>query len=80
MLAQTRITRLQWILNIFLSAILLIGLALLQMPTANLTPIIIAAMMAAIMLIMLVIYEIDALGINDKEVFIEPYYQLVRII
>lgn len=79
-LAQTRITRLQWILNIFLSAILLIGLALLQMPTANLTPIIIAAMMAAIMLIMLVIYEIDALGINDKEVFIEPYYQLVRII
>lgn len=79
-LAQTKITRLQWILNIFLSVILLVGLALLKMPTANLTPIIIGAMICAIMLIMLVIYEIDALRINDKEVFIEPYFQLVRII
>jgi hypothetical protein len=29
---------------------------------------------------MLVIYEIDALKINDKEVFIDPYYQLINVI
>jgi hypothetical protein len=79
-LAQTRITKLQWTLNIFLSAILLLGLAFLYTPSAALTPIIIAAMMCAVMLILLVIYEIDALRISDKELFIEPYYQLVKII
>ena len=79
-LSQTRITKLQWILNIFLSIILLVGLALLQMPTVRFAVFVIATMMAAIMLIILVIYEIDSLKINDKEVFIDPYYQLINVI
>ena len=79
-LSQTRITNLQWLLNIFLSLVLVIGIAFLNWGNYLLSIFITTAMIIAILLILFVLHEIDAMKVGEQEVSIAPYYQLVRII
>lgn len=79
-LAQTRISKVQWTLNIFLSGILVTGLVLLNMPSRLLSIFVIATMVAAIIMILLVIYELDSMKYAEEEVSNEPYREVVKYI
>lgn len=79
-LAQSRISKIQWVLNIFLSLILIAGLVFLQILNYTLSIFIVATMIAAILLILTVIYDLDSMKVAEEEVSIEPYRRLVKII
>ena len=79
-LSQTRISKIQWILNIFLSSILIAGLLLTSLPNYPLSIFIIATMIAAVLMILVVIYELESMKLAEEEVSNEPYRQVVHII
>jgi len=79
-LSQTKISNIQWTLNIFLSLILIAGLTFLSMPNYSLFIFVIASMIASIIFILVVIHEMDALEIADSEVYVAPYEEVVRLI
>jgi len=79
-LAQTRVPKLQWALNILLSAILIIGLVLVAIPNYVLSIFIVSAMVAAVLMIFVVIYELDSMKMAEEEISNEPYRQVTRII
>jgi ABC-type multidrug transport system fused ATPase/permease subunit len=79
-ISKTRISWLQWALMIFLSAILIIGLALLEIPNSSLYLFIIVSMTLSILFILYVIQELDSLKIADREVYVEPYEEVVSLI
>jgi ABC-type multidrug transport system fused ATPase/permease subunit len=79
-LAQTRTSKIQWILNIFLSFILIIGLIFMSSANTILSIFIVTAMTASIFMIFVVLYELDSLKISEDEVSNEPYREIVRII
>ncbi len=79
-LSQTRISGIQWILTIFLSLILIAGLALLSFQNYILSIFIVSSMVVSIILILFIMYEIDSLKVAETEVFIEPYDEVVRFI
>jgi hypothetical protein len=79
-LSQTRISPIQWILNIFLSVILVIWLTMLSIPNYTLSIFFVSTMITAIVMILLVIYELDSLRFSDREVSIEPYTAVVNLI
>jgi hypothetical protein len=77
-LAQTRVSVAQWILNLFLSGILIAGLTLLAIPNYALSIFIVTSMVTAVVMILLVIYELDSMGLAEEEVSMEPYAQVIR--
>ena len=79
-LAQTRVPKLQWALNILLSAILIIGLVLVAIPNYVLSVFIVSAMVAAVLMIFVVVYELDSMKMAEEEISNEPYRQVTRII
>jgi hypothetical protein len=79
-LASTKVSPMQWTLNIFLSVILIIGLTLLSLPSYTLTFFIVTTMVAAIIMILCVIYELDKLKYAEKETFCDPYAQVIRVV
>jgi len=79
-LSRTRVSKMQWILNIFLSLILIIGLVFLQLPNYPLSIFIISTMIISILMILYVIYQMDSLKIGEEEVSTEPYNEVVNII
>lgn len=79
-LSQTKISRLQWLLNIFLSGILLIGIIFLNIPTNAASSFIITSMLSAIIMILMVIYELDSMKIAEEEVSNRPYYALTELL
>jgi hypothetical protein len=79
-LSRTRVTIVQWTLNIFLSAIVVTGLALLSLPNNILSIFVTTTMIAAVLMILLVIYELDSMKMSEEEVSNEPYYEIVRIL
>ncbi|MFH1307960.1 MAG: DUF4239 domain-containing protein [archaeon] len=79
-LSQTKIPKMQWILNIFLSVILVIGLIFLSIPNYYLSIFIVASMIASVLLILFVIYDLDSLRTAEEEVSIAPYNKLVKFI
>ncbi len=79
-LSQSRISKVQWVLNIFLSVILIGGLVFLSIPNYVLSIFIIASTIAAILMIIVVIYELDSMKVAEEEVSNEPHRQVVRII
>lgn len=79
-LSQTKISRMQWTLNLFLSAILIIGLLFLSIPNYFLSIFIVSSMVASVIMILFVIYELDSLKISEAEVSIAPYEELVNLI
>lgn len=79
-LSQTRLTKIQWILNIFLSLVLMISIIFLDIDDPYVSIFIVSTMLISIAMIMLVIYELDSMQIAEQEVSIEPYLKLARII
>jgi len=79
-LSQTKISTTQWTLNIFLSAILILGLTCLSLPHYLLATFMVASMISSIIFILIVIHEMDSLKTSDKEVYIEPYKDIVNLI
>jgi ABC-type multidrug transport system fused ATPase/permease subunit len=79
-ISQTKIPASQWILNIFLSLIMIIGLAFLSLDNYLLSIFVISSMVASVIFILFVVYEMDSLKIADKEVFIDPYSEVVKLI
>ena len=79
-LAQSRISKVQWLLNIFLSVILILGLVFLRIPNYNLSVFVVATMIAAILLILVVVYDLDSMKVAEEEVSVEPYLKLVRLL
>lgn len=79
-LSQTRISSLQWILNIFLSSILIVGLVFTAIPNYWMSIFIISTMVTAILMIFIVLYELDSMKMNKEDVSNEPHRQVIRII
>lgn len=79
-LAQTRISKIQWVLNIFLSAILVVGLVFISVPQYSLSIFITTAMIASVIMMLLVIYELDSMKVAEEEVSNEPYRDVVKFI
>lgn len=80
-LSQTRIPPVQWVLNIFLSSIIIIGMIFRYTPSNTiLSTFITAGMIAATLMLLVVIYEFDSMKVAEEEVSNEPYRQVVRII
>ncbi len=77
-LSQSRISGFQWILVIFLSAILVGSVAFLKMPSGSLTLLISTVMVAAIILILVVIYELDSMKLAEWEVSIGPFNKVIK--
>lgn len=80
-LSQTRIPPVQWVLNIFLSSIIIIGLVF-RYSSSNtiLSAFITAGMIAATLMLLVVIYEFDSMKIAEEEVSNEPYRQVIRVV
>jgi uncharacterized membrane protein YbhN (UPF0104 family) len=79
-MSQTKISSLQWTLNIFLSLILIMGLTFIATPNYSTFIFVIASMIASIIFILVVIHEMDSLKIADSEVYVSPYEEVVRLI
>lgn len=79
-LSQTGISRIQWILNLFLSALLIVGLVFTSLPDYRLSMFITFSMIAAVLMILVVIYELDSMKTAEEEVSNEPYRQVIRVI
>ncbi len=79
-LSQTRISNIQWALNIFLSIILIIGLIFTYLPDYKLSLFIVFSMIASVLMILVVMYELDSMRVAEEEVSNEPYRQVIRII
>lgn len=77
-LAQTKLSKIQWVLLLFLSMILIVSVTLLSMPIVFLSIFISAAMIDSVFLILIVIYELDSMSINDQEVYVEPYKKIIN--
>lgn len=78
--SQTKMPASQWILNIFLSLIMIIGLAFLSLNNYLLSIFVTASMVSSVIFILFVVYEMDSLKIADKEVFVDPYIEVVKLI
>jgi ABC-type multidrug transport system fused ATPase/permease subunit len=79
-ISQTRIPATQWLLDIFLSLIMIIGLAFLSMNNYFLSVFVVASMVSSVIFILYVVYEMDSLKIADKEVYVNPYNEVVNLI
>jgi hypothetical protein len=79
-LAQSRISKLQWVLNIFLSAVLVAGLTLVSIPNPALSVFITVLIIVSVLLILVVLYELDSMRMAEEEVSNQPYYKVVEII
>ena len=77
-LAQSKLSTLQWGLIGVLSLILTISVVFLALPKGLLSFFITAATAFSIALILLVIYEFNALEIDKQEISNEPYRDLIR--
>ncbi len=79
-LSQNRTSKIQWLLNIFLSAIIVMGLVFTSLPNSALSMFVITAMIASVLMILVVLYELDSMKVAEEEVSNEPYKQVVRVI
>lgn len=79
-ICQTRISNIQWFLNIFLSLIMIIGLAFLSLHDYYLSVFVVASMISSVIFIMFVVREMDSLEIADTEVYVNPYKEVANMI
>lgn len=79
-LSHTRISNIQWILNIVLSLFLVGGLVFTSLPDYKLSIFIIFSMISSVIMILVVMYELDAMKISEAEVSNEPYWQILKIL
>jgi hypothetical protein len=77
-LAQTRLSKIQWTLLLFLSVILVISIIFLSLPSGILSIFVSTTMITSIVLIFFVIYELDSMKLSEREVSVEPYIKLAR--
>ncbi len=79
-LSKTRLSKSQWVLNIFLSLIMIVGLTFLNVPDYLTAVVSTTLMIIAVIFILFVIYELDSLRVSDKEVSIEPWLKVAKFI
>jgi hypothetical protein len=79
-LAKTRLSSAHWLLNIFLSAVVVLGLVTLSLPNILPSIFIVTSMVAAVIMILFVIYELDSMKFAESEISCEPYANVIRIV
>ncbi len=79
-LAKDRLPTVQWLSEIFLSTILVIILTLVILPYNPMSIIITALMMSAILIVLVVIYELDSMRDFEDEISNDPYRKLIALI
>ena len=79
-LSHTRISSIQWILNIALSLFLVAGLVFTSLPDYKLSIFIIFSMISSVLMILVVMYELDTMKVYEEEISNEPYWQIIHII
>jgi hypothetical protein len=79
-LANDRLPRMQWVLEIFLSLILIIILTTVSTPGGYIYMFVIAMMMFAILLTLVAIYELDSMRDFEDEISNAPYRNLIALI
>lgn len=77
-LSQSRISKIQWTLTVFLSAVLVIGLSVIKYSSLKTTMFVSIPMIAAVLMIFIVIYELDSLKVSEEEISIDPYRKVIR--
>ncbi len=65
-------------LNLFLSASLVAGLLLMNTENRILYAFTTTIMIAAVFMILIVIYELDTMKVAEDEVSNEPYWQIIQ--
>lgn len=76
-LSRNRLPKVQWILIIFLSAILVFCVSFLAMPLSYSTAFMTSVMVASVLLILLIVYDLDSLKVAEQEVSEDPYQKLI---
>ncbi len=79
-LARDRLPIAQWLFEVFLSVLLVFILTLVILPYNAVSITITALMMSAILLVLVVIYELDSMGDFEDEISNEPYRKLIALI
>lgn len=80
MLAKDRLPKVQWVLEIFLSLLLVIILTIVIIPTDPISTFVVFMMLSAILLTLVVIYELDSMRDFEDEISNEPYRKLIFLI
>lgn len=78
--SHTRISSIQWILNIVLSLFLVAGLVFTSLPDYKLSVFIVFSMISSVLMILVVMYELDTMKVYEEEVSNEPYWQIIKLI
>lgn len=76
-LSQSKLSKLQWILIIFLSLVLSISIIFLSLPGGIAAIFISGTMISSIVLIFFVIYELNNMKFSEQEVSISPYLKII---
>lgn len=79
-LAMDRLPATQWVLEIFLSVLLVLILSITYLPSTYTSTLFVFLMVFAILLTLVVIYELDSMGDFEDEISNEPYRKLVSLI
>ena len=79
-LARDRLPKIQWVLELFLSLLLIIILTVVSIPQTTMAEVITFFMMLAILLTLIVIYELDSMRDFEDEISNEPYRKLIAVI
>jgi hypothetical protein len=78
-LAKDRLPLIQWILELFLSVLLVLILAITTLPYSAASLVVVFLMVSAILLTLIVIYELDTMSDFEDEISNEPYRKLILL-
>lgn len=76
-LARTRLSKIQWGLLLFLSVTLIGAVTFLEMPIGWVSIFISTSVIATVVLIIMVIYELNSLHMAEREVSEEPFEEVI---
>ena len=79
-LTKDRLPKIQWVLEVFLSMILIIILTIVVLPDGAVSTVVEFLMLSAILLTLVVIYELDSMNDFEDEISNEPYRKLIALI
>ncbi len=79
-LARDRLPKMQWILELFLSFILIGILTVVSVPQTIVSVAVVFFIMVAILFTLIVIYELDSMKDFEDEISNEPYRKLIAIV
>jgi hypothetical protein len=80
LLAQTRISKTQWALNLFLSGVLIGCVALLAVASYWTAALLTSVIIVTVVSMLFIIHELDTMQFAEREIGCEPYAQVMRIV